>query len=69
GEEEDSWLVFAKISLHILKRDAFGLRDHQAYPNKGQSNRLLFGKTDTNPSYFLIDSETVQRLSAGLLEE
>ena len=36
---------------------------------EGQSNRLLFGKTDTNPSYFLIDSETVQRLSAGLLEE
>jgi hypothetical protein len=36
---------------------------------EGQSNRLLFGKTDTNPSYFLIDIETVQRLSAGLLEE
>lgn len=36
---------------------------------EGQSNRLLFGKTDTNPSYFLIDSQTVQRLSAGLLEK
>ena len=36
---------------------------------EGQVNRLLFGKTDTDPSYFLIDIETVQRLSAGLLEE
>ena len=36
---------------------------------EGQTNRLLFGKTDTNPSYFLIDFETVQRLSAELLEE
>ena len=36
---------------------------------EGQTNRLLFGKTDTNPSYFLIDVETVQRLSAELLEE
>jgi hypothetical protein len=36
---------------------------------EGKSNKLLFGKTDTNPSYFLIDAETFQRLSAGLLEE
>ncbi|MDA7868267.1 DUF4340 domain-containing protein [Akkermansiaceae bacterium] len=34
-----------------------------------QANRLLFGKTDTNPSYFLIDLPTVQRLSVQLLEE
>jgi hypothetical protein len=36
---------------------------------EGQANRLLFGKTDTNPSYFLIDLPTVQRLSVQLLEE
>ena len=36
---------------------------------EGKSNKLLFGKTDTTPSYFLIDAETFQRLSAGLLEE
>ncbi len=36
---------------------------------EGQANRLLFGKTDTNPSYFLIDLATVQRLSVELLEE
>lgn len=34
-----------------------------------QPNRLLFGKTDTNTSYFLLDIATVQRLSATLLEE
>ncbi|MEN8774959.1 MAG: DUF4340 domain-containing protein [Akkermansiaceae bacterium] len=35
----------------------------------GRPNRLLFGKTDTNPSYFLIDVAIVQRLSVQLLEE
>ena len=34
GEEEDSRLVLAEVILHILKRNALGLRDHQAYPNK-----------------------------------
>ena len=34
GEVGDLSLVLAEISLHILEGDAFGFRDHQAYPNK-----------------------------------
>lgn len=36
---------------------------------EGQSNSLCFGKSDSSPSYFLVDSATFQRLSVDLLEE
>jgi len=35
----------------------------------GQTSRLCFGKSDTSPSYFLVDSATYQRLIVKLLEE
>ena len=36
---------------------------------EGQINRLCFGKSDTSPSYFLLDAATYQRLIVKLLEE
>lgn len=35
----------------------------------GQPNRLYFGKTDSDPNYFLLDAATVQRLAVELLEK
>jgi hypothetical protein len=36
---------------------------------EGQSGRLYYGKTDSDPSYFLLDAATFQRLSVDLLED
>jgi hypothetical protein len=36
---------------------------------EGQSNRLYYGKTNSDPNYFLLDAPTFQRLSVELLEK
>jgi hypothetical protein len=35
----------------------------------GPANRFYFGKSDSVPSYFLVDPALHQRLSVDLLEE